>query len=125
MRSQLFFYSSARRFIVLTIGVTMLIACSPHPSAGKWKAISDNELGIRDIDILYEGKAEFTTTKGDVAVWHCFWGGTSKLVATMNCVPSSDTDRREQFTFVVDGSDQGKLSHQGELLATLERQSYE
>ena len=115
----------AGHLILLVLSVNLLSACSPHPSAGKWKAISENEFGISDISILFDGKAEFTTAGKDAAVWHCFWGGKSKSEATMNCVPSTDADRRETYQFVVDGAEQGRLFQQGKLIATFERKSYQ
>ena len=113
-----------RHFLLPALSASLLAACSPHPSAGKWKAISDNEFGIKDLSILFEGKAEFVTTKKDIASWHCFWGGESKTVATMTCSPSSDEERRGTYQFVVDSADQGQLIHQGKAIATFERKPY-
>jgi len=113
------------KFLLLLILLAMLMACSPHQGAGKWKAIDENSLGIKDLSILFEGKAEFVTTKKDIAVWHCFWGGENKAIAAMNCVPSTDTERREKFEFIVQSEEQGQLKHNGEIIGTFQRQPYE
>lgn len=114
------------RFLLLTAMIASLLsACSPHPSAGKWKAIGDNEPGINELSILFDGKAEFTTTTNDVANWHCFWRGKDDNISTMACVPSSDTERRVNYEFAVQGEQQGELLYQGKAIATFKRQPYE
>ena len=114
-----------RHPFLLALSANLIAACSPHPSAGEWKAISDNEFGIEYLNILFEGKAEFATAKNDIAIWHCFWGGESKTVAAMNCAPSTDTERREEYQFVVDSAEHGQLIHQGKVIASFERKPYE
>lgn len=111
--------------LLLVLGVNLLAACSPHPGAGKWKAVSDNELGIEDLSILYEGKAEFVTTKKDSAVWHCFWGKKDKNAAAMKCVPSSDPERREAYEFIVQSDERGELLYQEKVIAVFERKPYQ
>ena len=113
------------RLLLLGFGVVVLSACSPHPGAGEWKAGGDNELGIADLSLHFDGKAEFVTTKKDIAVWHCFWGRGDEAVATMKCVPSSDPERRESYEFVVRGEERGELFYGGESIAVFERQPYE
>jgi hypothetical protein len=116
---------SVGHWLLLVWGAIVLVACSPHPGSGKWKTISDNELGVAELSIHFDGKAEFKTTKKDIAVWHCFWGGKSEAVVTMNCAPSTDPERRERFTFAVGSTNQGQLRYQGNAIATFERQPYE
>ena len=113
------------KLLLLALGSVLVFGCSPHPSAGTWKAISDNELGIVDLSVKFDGKAEFVTTKKDIAVWHCFWGKEDKTAATMQCVPSSDTERRELYQFVVRGEERGELFYDGNLIAVFGRQSYQ
>ena len=115
---------SAKYPVSAILAAFLLVACSPHPGAGKWKAVSDNELGIRNISILFEGKATFETAKKDVAVWHCFWGGESENTAVMNCTPSSDEERREKYRFVTTEEDLGQLLYQGRVVATFKRMPY-
>jgi len=107
-----------------TLVFISLTACSPHSGAGKWQAIDDNQYGIKDLSILFEGKAEFISTKQDIATWHCFWGAESQTVAVLNCVPSSDTERREKFEFVVQSTEQAQLHYKGEMIANFKRLPY-
>ena len=114
-----------RELLFLALGSVTLAACSPHPSAGKWKAVSDNVFGIADLSLQFDGKAEFATTKKDIAVWHCFWGKSGESRATMKCVPSSDPERRELYEFVVQDEKRGELFYNGESVATFERQPHQ
>ena len=112
--------------LTLTLIVIFLTsACAPHPGAGKWKALDENELGIKSLSILFDGKAEFRSTAKDIAVWHCFWGAEDKISMSITCVPSSDTERREKFEFKVDAQGLGSLSRLGKLVSNFERQPYE
>ena len=111
--------------LLLALSGFVLAACSPHPGAGRWKSVSDNELGIVDLSIQFDGKAEFVTTKSDIAVWHCFWGKGGESVATMKCVPSTDPERRELYEFVVRDAGRGELLYEGESIATFERQPHQ
>ncbi len=114
-----------RDLLFLASGSVVLVACSPHPGAGEWKAVSDNALGIVDLNIQFDGKAEFATTKKDAAVWHCFWGKGGESTATMKCVPSSDPERRELYQFVAHGEERGELFYEGQSMATFERQPHQ
>ena len=112
-------------FPLLLIIILFISSCSPHPSAGNWKASDENTLGITDLKILFEGKAEFTMTLQDKAEWHCFWAAQDKNNISMNCVPSTDTERRELFDFNVSPDGQGKLSQNGKIISNFQRQAYQ
>jgi hypothetical protein len=97
-----------------------LSACSPHPGAGNWAAAEENEWGIPGITLSYEGRGLFTSRR-PAATWHCFWGGTDRHSARMDCTPSTDTEQEEQFVFQVDQDGTGRLIRQGEVLGTFRR----
>ena len=78
-----------------------LSACSPHPATGVWKATGDNALGIDRLVAGFEGRAEFTTSKINNAVWHCFWGAADKKILKFNCAPSTNTEEKRLFTLSV------------------------
>jgi len=46
---------------LLTI-VLLLFVCSPHPVAGVWKATEDNDYGMSELNVSFEGKADIITT---------------------------------------------------------------
>ena len=111
-------------FLLLLIIVVFISSCSPHPSAGNWKAVGENTLGITELKILFEGKAEFTMTLKDKTEWHCFWAAQDETNISMNCVPSTDTERRELFDFSVNSNNQGELSQDGKKISDFQRQAY-
>lgn len=47
--------------LLMLATLVLIIGCSPHPGAGKWKADNSNSLGIKNLSILFEGKSEFTS----------------------------------------------------------------
>jgi len=99
----------------------LLVACSPHPATGVWKATADNELGINRLVVGYEGRAEFITTKLDNANWHCFWGAPEKKLLKLNCTPSTNPDEERSFVLSVNDEGLAELKGDGSLLATFTR----
>ncbi len=112
--------------ILITVLVTLLItACSPHPGAGKWQAIDDNSLGVKNLSILFDGKSEFTTIENENILWHCFWGAESKTKMSMTCTPSTDTSEHEKFEFIMLSDDQGQFSRNGKVIGKFSRLAYD
>ena len=108
--------------VVISLSL-LLSACSPHPATGVWKATGDNELGIARLVAGFEGRAEFTTSKLDNAVWHCFWGAPDKKVLELTCTPSTNPDQKRAFTLSVNDAGLGELRDvdNTKLLATFTR----
>ncbi len=102
-----------------------MISCSPHPGAGKWKAVDKNDLGIEKLSILYEGKSEFITKAEKVIIWHCFWGAKDKEAMSMTCTPSNNTNKHEPFEFILTSENKGKFSRQGKTIGLFQRQAYD
>ncbi len=93
-------------FSTFVISLSLFLsACSPHPATGVWKATGDNELGIDRLVAGFEGRAEFTTSKLDNALWHCFWGAPDKVRLKFTCAPSTNPDQKRIFVSSV--NDQG------------------
>jgi len=90
-----------------------LSACSPHPATGVWKATGDNALGIDRLVAGFEGRAEFTTSKINNAVWHCFWGAADKKILKLNCAPSTNTEEKRLFTLSVNEQGLAELRDAG------------
>jgi hypothetical protein len=91
------FYFSA---VIVSLSL-FLSACSPHPATGVWKATGDNSLGIDRLVAGFEGRVEFTTSKINNAVWHCFWGAANKKILKLNCAPSTNTEEKRLFTLSI------------------------
>ncbi|MFK5985602.1 MAG: hypothetical protein QM479_09265 [Pseudomonadota bacterium] len=105
--------------------LVILAGCSPHPGAGKWKAIEDNRMGIKNMSILFEGKSEFSTVENEKILWHCFWGAKSKMHLNMTCTPSTNIDHHEKFEFIVNAKDEGQLSQNGKNIGLFQRLAYQ
>jgi hypothetical protein len=85
-------------FIILT----MLAACSPHPGAGGWKAISGDAL-FEKLEIRFAGNADFyTRTDDETAAWRCFWAAQNKQLARLKCVEAANADNEQEYIFMVD-----------------------
>ncbi len=111
-------------FSALVIFLSLFLsACSPHPATGVWKATGDNELGVDRLVAGFEGRVEFTTSKLDNAVWHCFWGAPDKKVLELTCTPSTNPDQKRAFTLSVNDAGLGELRDvdNTKLLATFTR----
>ncbi len=96
MKPSRFYFSAIVIFLSL-----FLSACSPHPATGVWKATDDNALGVDRLVAGFEGRAEFTTSKINNALWHCFWSAADKKILKLNCAPSTDTEEKRVFIFSV------------------------
>ena len=100
---------------------SLLVACSPHPATGVWKATADNELGINRLVVSFEGRAEFKTSKLDNAVWHCFWAAPDKKKLELNCTPSTNPDQNRSFSLNVNDQGLAEFQEKGAVLATFTR----
>ncbi|WP_457665460.1 hypothetical protein [Thiolapillus sp.] len=111
-----------KNLLILIPFILTITACSPHPGAGLWKAEGENDLGIKVLTMAYEGKAVFSSTRGKVALWHCFWNGADRQSANLDCTPSTNPDAEERFVFTVREDGTGELSQQGKIIAKFVRE---
>ena len=109
------------RLPLALLSLSLLVACSPHPATGVWKAIADNELGINRLVVGYEGRAEFKTSKLDNANWHCFWAAPDKKKLELNCTPSTNPDQKRSFSLNVNDQGVAEFQEKGAVLATFTR----
>ena len=91
--------------------IFLLSACNPHPTSGVWKATADNDYGINKLVVSFDGRATFTTSKLDNAVWQCFWSATSKQQTELDCTPSTDTEKEERFILNINETGLTELHH--------------
>lgn len=115
---------SINRYSLIFIFVALLTACSPHPTSGVWKATEDNELGITRLVASFDGRAEFTTSKLENAVWHCFWSISDKTALSLNCTPSTNPDHKRIFSLSINDQNLAELrdgNGQAKILATFIR----
>jgi hypothetical protein len=108
------------RFILIALISLLISACSPHPGSGVWQATSDNKQGISKLTISFEGKAEFVSTKKGNTVWHCFWTAYDKKTLNLDCSPSTDTEQKTTYFFIVN-DEVAELQHETFTLATFKR----
>ncbi len=79
----------------------LLTACSAHPGAGGWHAIS-NDAKFQRLEIRYAGNADFYTQTDDkIAAWRCFWSAADKITASLKCIDASNADNEKTYLFVV------------------------
>ena len=105
--------------LFLLITTCLISACSPHPTSGVWKSIEDNDYGLKDLTVSFDGKANFTTSKLYNATWHCFWSPTSKQETVLDCTPSSDPEQEERFTLTINSQGLAELRHNDQLITLL------
>ncbi len=101
--------------------VVLLTACTPHPTSGVWKATLDNDYGIDELVIAFDGKAHFTSTKKEITDWHCFWTASSKFATELKCTPSTNPDQEEKYTLTIDNKKIALLQHNTRLIASFTR----
>jgi len=101
--------------------ILLLSACSPHPCAGVWKTTEDNVYGISRLNVSYEGRAAFETTKLDNTTWHCFWGATGRQEANLDCSSSTNSEQEERFILTIDDLGLAELWHNSQLVASFTR----
>jgi len=105
--------------LFLLITTFFISACSPHPASGVWKSLEDNDYGIKDLIVSFDGRANFTSLKSENATWHCFWNSTNKQEAELRCTPSTDPDREEQFILTINDQGLAELRHDARLITLL------
>jgi hypothetical protein len=108
------------RFLMLIALSLLLMACSPHPSTGVWKATAENDMGIDRLVVGFEGRAEFVSKKPE-ATWHCFWGKQDEKILSFDCTPSNDPDQKKAFTLTAIDLGSAELREGTKLLATFTR----
>jgi len=96
--------------LILTT-IFLLVACSPHPASGVWKASTDNDYGIDKLTMAFDGKAHFITTKRNYAEWHCFWTASSKTETDLKCTPSTNPEQEESYTLMINDQGFAELKH--------------
>jgi hypothetical protein len=105
-----------KSFFVISLSA-LLVACSPHPGTGVWKANTQNALGIDRLTVSFNGRAEFVTSGPEAANWHCFWAGINKQQIELDCKPSTNPDNKQVFVLAATTAGQAKLMQQKKTLA--------
>lgn len=99
--------------------VLLLSSCSPHTGTGVWKANSENDWGIERLVVGFEGRAEFSSTKKNNTLWHCFWTAVSDDDGLdLVCMPSTNTDDKQKFQVIINDKGFAELRSESSLLAT-------
>lgn len=109
------------RLLLIAVSLSLLTACSPHPSSGVWVSKADNSLGLSKMIIAFNGKAEFTTSKPTEAKWHCFWGKQSDKALSLDCTPSTNPDLARKFTVIAVDQMNAEMRENDKVIATLKR----
>ena len=90
------------RFTSFFISALLLLsACTPHLGSGVWEAVADNEQGISKLTVGFEGRAEFTSSKRNNTVWHCFWTTADKKKLAFDCAPSTNPEQKKPLELSV------------------------
>lgn len=105
------------RTIILLALALLLAACSPHPGTGVWKASAANARGIERLVVGFNGRANFTTTQPQRDEWHCFWSGLDKHRLKLDCTPSSNPKKAQDFILQASVAGQASLRQQDKVLA--------
>ncbi len=108
--------------LLILVSIFFLQACSPHPSAGIWKANEGNLYGITKINMDLEGRADFVTPDFNNETWHCFWSAKEEMLAELKCSPSTDPKQSDLFFIHIIDSDRAQLEHNSKTVAILTRQ---
>ena len=108
-------------FPVFVLSLLLLSACSPHLGAGVWRATADNNRGIAKLTVGFDGKAEFTTSKQESALWHCFWTTADEKKLALDCTPSTNPEKNSSFELSVNEKGEAELHEGSILLATFQR----
>ena len=110
-----------RFFPVFILSLLLLVACSPHLGSGVWKATANNDRGITKLNVGFDGRAEFTTSKKDNVLWHCFWTTADKKKLALECTPSTNPEKKSSFELSINQQGQAELREKSILLATFNR----
>ena len=104
---------------LIIISTLLLSSCSPHSGTGVWKATAENDWGIERLVVGFDGKAVFTSTKKNNAIWHCFWSSVNDSEdLELKCKPSTNTEHEKQFLVIVNNQGFAELRNNSSLLAT-------
>ena len=126
-------YLSMLRSVLLLCIILAISACSPHPGAGTWKADGDNSLKISSIKIIFEGTADFFSSKNESenkskdeeeninTIYRCFWSASGENQMQMQCIHSDDIEKKETFHFTIIETGQGKLSRNEHLIGLFQK----
>lgn len=110
-----------RCYLLVISSLFFLTSCSPHPSTGVWETASENELGLSELIVAFEGKAEFKSSKPVEANWHCFWGKLDDQTLELDCTSSINTDQARKFVVVSKEKLNAEFRENGKLIAKLKR----
>lgn len=113
--------ATIRFILVIGVFVLMLSACSPHPGAGNWEADGKNTLNIAQINITFEGTADFFLAGKDDSIRRCFWSAAGERTLHMQCVHSDQTDLKENYQFLVSETGQAQLSQNEQLIGRFKK----
>ncbi len=100
--------------ILILFSAMLVVACSPHPGAGGWRANSA-DAAFERLEIRYDGRADFYTRATDkTAAWRCFWAGVDNHAIGLKCINATDTTMERQFQLAVDAGGHKAVLKQGE-----------
>jgi len=90
--------------LLLTLG-----ACTPHSSAGDWRATTAGAPFER-LEVRFNGTAEFyTKAKDEAAAWRCFWGAEEKQMASLSCIDANDENNEKKYELLVEEDKQSAV----------------
>lgn len=104
--------------LFLSLSLTFLSACSPHPAVGTWAASADNQTKYAKILIHFDPKLEIYTQSSDKPVQHCGWSAVGKQKIEMECMSSGDQKEMDKYQLNMINKDTAELIHEGKVVAS-------
>lgn len=106
--------------LFISLSLSLLAACSPHPATGSWVSSSDNPANYSKILIHFEPKLEIYTTGSDKPVHYCGWSAISKKIIEMGCMSSDEQEIMDKFQLNIISEAKAELIENGKVVASFD-----
>lgn len=105
----------------LAIGVSLLTACSGHPSAGKWVAVDSNEVPYTRISVDFDGKAAIYPADQQSPTLNCYWQASSAETIDIQCGSSDQEEGTLLYTLEVSEQNLAILKYEDTVVGQFNR----
>jgi len=104
--------------VALSLCLTLLTGCSPHPGSGTWNSDAENQAQLTTIIVHFEPRAEILSSNKEKPDLHCSWSATDNLKIKLECLSKEGQTVVDIYQLSITGENKADLIHDAKVIGS-------
>jgi len=104
--------------VALSLCLTLLTGCSPHPASGTWKSSAENAAQLTTLNVHFEPRAEILSSNKEKTDLHCSWSAVDNLKIKLECLSSDEQTEVDIYQLSITSENKADLIYNKEVIGS-------